>query len=255
MDRFFYRKDLFRYEINSNTLQLSLYFSEILHRKIDTITSMEELREIVGEAVQLFSFNLSSYISTFAKVFEQKYSDKASEQDFINNLDEEKFTSADFFYSDDARRDIFRLNRDKGVQLHLFNALCQINYINTILPYFLKPNNILYIRFKIIAYLTAVASLENIINSEVVKENLTLGSNIEEIIALKRQLFSHDSFLRNHIFHYKIVNVDEAIFCPQLNTLQAIIESKSGYSLTDFIALIDAEMHSISECISAITNT
>lgn len=80
-----------------------------------------------------------------------------------------------------------------------------------------------------------------------------LEQRVNEIIKNKEMLFEKESSLRNNIFHYKIVGLDESLFDNTDNILATIIEAKSNYTIDNFISEIDCEIDIITQLISELT--
>ena len=78
-------------------------------------------------------------------------------------------------------------------------------------------------------------------------------SSIElKVFKNKERLFEKESSLRNNIFHYKIVGLDESMFDNTDNILATIIEAKSNYTIDNFISKIDCEIDIITQLISEL---
>ena len=235
----------------ANTFQISIYFTDILFHNIDYIKSKEEMDNHIKNAMIHFSSSLARYISSASQPFEEKWGVQFEKDEVNSDLNIDYFSATDYFYSDENRRNVFTDRMDKEIQLHLFNSLCQLNYIGHVLVRLLGPSNALFVRIKLIAYLSAVMSLENLYSSNIMLED-PLEKRVNEIIKNKEMLFEKESYLRNNIFHYKIVGLDESLFDNTANILATIIEAKSNYTIDNFISEIDCEIDIITQLISEL---
>ena len=205
----------------------------------------------IKNAMIHFSSSLARYISSASQPFEEKWGVQFEKDEVNSDLNIDYFSATDYFYSDENRRNVFTDRMDKEIQLHLFNSLCQLNYIGHVLVRLLGPSNALFVRIKLIAYLSAVMSLENLYSSNIMLED-PLEKRVNEIIKNKEMLFEKESYLRNNIFHYKIVGLDESLFDNTANILATIIEAKSNYTIDNFISEIDCEIDIITQLISEL---
>lgn len=234
----------------SNSFQVNVFLYDLLDKELDSINTLEEFQNVCGQGLLQFSSNLALYISQVSQPFEEKWSFDIKKVASTFETEDIFFENKDFFFMDEERRDIFNHDLEKGYQLHLFNALCQLNFINYLIPLLIDTSCELYTRMEIITYLSSITSLENLYKSNKLPEEKQ--KDTKELIDMKYSLFVAETKLRNNIFHYSIDGVSSKHFKEGDNILRTLIEQSTDLSLENFIGKINSEMRKSEQIISDI---
>lgn len=143
----------------------------------------------------------------------------------------------DYRFSLEDRMPLFGNDIDDDINIILFNILCGINYVLTILPQVLSKKTNLYKRIASICCYSSVQAIGKLLRTDE-QSSKYYGAverkiEINNIISTTNKLYVPS--LRNNIFHYGIRESDLKIIREEIPFLYGLVEENIGISVSEFM--------------------
>lgn len=134
---------------------------------------------------------------------------------------------------------IFNKEFSSEIVLFFLKILTMINFTIYILPKIIKCNSNLYIRYKLLIYISSCKSLYLLVNNYNYNNQLDEYSLYHIDLILKQESQIINTNLRNNIFHYYIKDI---VIKNDKNILEQIILTENHNSLFEYMNMIDKEL-------------
>lgn len=222
-----------------NTSQLSIYLDKLVD--IESTSSLSEYHDSLGSVLMDYSSILSTFINS---IVNDTFKDKVGLEK-VGKFSSVEFQHKDYFYHDKKRKNILGGALPKDTQLFLFDIYCQNNFINNVMPLFLKESESLFYRSKLQTYLTSINSLILIQKKYKTLINNEQASSIEKLINEKKEYFTLENKLRNNVFHYCIEGIPVSVFKNPNYYFKELVEYSVGIEFKEFMRRIDNSLDEI----------
>ncbi|MDG2978751.1 hypothetical protein KNP65_02210 [Latilactobacillus curvatus] len=224
-----------------NTSQLSIYLDKLVD--IESTSSLSEYNDSLRPVLIDYSKILSTLINS---VVNNAFKDKVGLEE-IEQFSSVEFQHKDYFFYDKRRKNILGGFLPRDTQLFLFDIYCQNNFINNVMPLFLKESESLFYRSKLQTYLTSINSLILIQKKYKALINSEQTRSIERIIKEKEEYFTLENKLRNNIFHYGIEGVPVSVFKNPNCYFKELVEYSVRLEFNEFIERINSSLDEINQ--------
>lgn len=225
-----------------------IYSSHQIFEQLQILTSQNQITlSSMKNNIVDYVVNISLLLNSFCEGIKQtRYSQYITNE--INHLNDFDIKLIDD-YTNNSRYFNNELNHE--IRLFLLKILTFNNFMMFSLPKIINSQSNLYIRYKLMIYISSCNSLRSIKNNynyanQINKKYL---NEIDYILIEENRLI--DSKLRNNIFHYTIKKVN-ILNKENINILTQIILNEKDCNIEEYLNLINKEVFRIIQLIEKI---